>query len=145
MDLRSVQRGHVKHSCTPALPDRLQHVTDEQQTTEISPMFVQCQAGLERLDGGASAYIYAVNDQVVLKSPVTFVLLRAASSLDQYEYALETVCHYEDIQNERAILRQLERLPHPNIIQPITLEHPEGLYLRRYLPLSRRLKTEKLP
>lgn len=112
---------------------------------EISLMLVQCQADLERLDGGASAYIYAVNDQVVLKSPVTFVLPKADSSLDQYEYALHTVCYYEDIQNERAILRQLERIPHPNIIQPITLEHPEGIYLRRYFPLSRRLKSEKPP
>lgn len=106
-------------------------------------MLVQIQADLERLDGGASAYIYAVNDQVVLKSPVTFVLPRDDSLLDQYEYALHTVCYYDDIQNERAIFRHLERIPHDNIIQAITLEHPEGIYLRRYSPLSTRLKTEK--
>lgn len=36
-------------------------------------MLVQIQQGLERLDGGSSAYIYAVNDEIVLKSPVTFM------------------------------------------------------------------------
>lgn len=106
-------------------------------------MLVQIQEDLERLDGGASAYIYAVNDQVVLKSPVIYVLPRDDSSPDQYEYALHTVCYYDDIQNERAILRHLERIPHANIVQAIALEHPEGIYLRRYSPLSRRLKTEK--
>lgn len=106
-------------------------------------MLVQFQPDLERLDGGGSAYIYAVNDQVVLKSPVTYVLPRDESWLDQYEYALDTVCYHDDIQNERAILRHLQRVPHANIVQAIALEHPEGIYLRRYCPLSRRLKTEK--
>ena len=107
-------------------------------------MLVQIQEDLERLDGGASAYVYAVNDQVVLKSPVTYVLPTYESSqYDRYEYALHTVCHHEDIENERAILRILQRVPHGNIVQVIALEHPEGIYLRRYSPLSRRLQTEK--
>ena len=107
-------------------------------------MLVQVQEDLERLDGGASAYIYAVNDQVVLKSPVTYVLPTDNSSqYDQYEYALYTVCHHEDIENERVILRILEQIPHANIVQVVALEHPEGIYLRRYYPLSRRLQTEK--
>ena len=107
-------------------------------------MLVQIQKDLERLEGGASAYVYAVNDQVVLKSPVTYVLpTNDSSQHDHYEYALHTVCHHEEIENERAILRVLERVPHANIVQVVALEYPEGIYLRRYFPLSRRLQTEK--
>jgi len=107
-------------------------------------MLVQIQKDLERLDGGSSAYIYAVNDQIVLKSPVTFVPPTDDSSQTaQYEYALTTVCHHEDIANERIILKRLERMPHPNVLQAISLEHPEGIYLRRHTPLARRLQTEK--
>lgn len=109
-------------------------------------MLVQSQKDLERLDGGSSAYIYAVNDQVVLKSPVTFVPPTDDSSqMAQYEYALHTVCHHEDIANERIILKRLERNPHTNILQAISLEHPEGVYLRRHVPLLRRLQTMKAP
>ncbi|KAL8690569.1 MAG: hypothetical protein Q9224_004376, partial [Gallowayella concinna] len=109
-------------------------------------MLVQIQKDLERLDGGSSAYIYAVNDQVVLKSPVTFVPPTDDSSqMTQYEYALDAVCHHEDIANERIILKRLERTPHANILQAISLEHPEGIYLRRHTPLSTRLQTEKAP
>ncbi|KAL8968071.1 MAG: hypothetical protein Q9197_005073 [Variospora fuerteventurae] len=109
-------------------------------------MLVQIQKDLERLDGGSSAYIYAVNDQVVLKSPVTFVPPTDDSSqMAQYEYALNAVCHHEDIANERIILKRLERIPHPNILQAISLEHPEGIYLRRHIPLSRRVQTENAP
>lgn len=107
-------------------------------------MLVQVQKGLERLDGGASAYIYAVNDQVVLKPPVTFVPPTDDSSqMAQYEYALHTVCHHEDIENERIIHKRLERSPHTNILRAVSLEQPEGIYLPRCTPLSRHLQTEK--
>lgn len=36
-------------------------------------MLAQFQKDLERLDGGSSAYICVVSDQVVLRSPATFV------------------------------------------------------------------------
>lgn len=107
-------------------------------------MLVQIQADLERLDGRVSAYIYAVNDQVVLKSPVTFILSRDNSSqINQYEYALHTICYHDNIQNEHAILQCLEQIPHPNIVQTVTLKHPEGIYLQRYSPLLRHLQTKK--
>ena len=109
-------------------------------------MLVQVQKDIERLDGGSSAYIYAVNHQVVLKAPVTFVLPTDDSSqMAQYEYALHTVCHHEDIENERIILKRLEQTPHTNILQAVSLEHPEGIYLRRYTPLTKRLQSEKAP
>lgn len=110
----------------------------------FASMLVQVQKDLDRLDGGASAYIYAVNHDVVLKAPVTFVQPSDDSSaIEQYEYALNTVCHHEDIENERTILRRLAESPHTNIVQAITLDHPEGVYLRRYVPLSKRLQTGK--
>lgn len=74
-------------------------------------MLVQTQ-DLERLDGGASAYIYAVNDQVVLKAPVTFVPPVDDSSPEtRYEYALHTGCHYEDIENERSFTNAFKETP----------------------------------
>ena len=107
-------------------------------------MLVQIQKDLERLDGGSSAYIYAVNHQVVLKAPVTFVPpTNDSSQMAQYEYALYTVCHHEDIENERVILKRLEQTPHTNILQAVSLAHPEGIYLRRHIPLSKRLQSEK--
>lgn len=61
----------------------------------------------------------------------------------QYEYAVDSVCHYEEIVNERIILKRLERTPHTNIMQAVSLDHPEGVYLRRHTPLSRRLQAGK--
>ena len=105
-------------------------------------MLVQVQEGLERLDGGASAYIYAINDEIVLKSPVIFVPPSDdASQMAQYEYALHSVCHHEDIENERTILKRLEQRPHANVLQAIALEYPKGIYLRRHTPLSKSLQT----
>ena len=68
-----------------------------------------------------------------------------ASPTAHYDYALFAVCHHEDIENERTILKRLQRAPHVNILEAISLEYPEGIYLRRYIPLSRRLKIEKPP
>ncbi|KAI4149091.1 MAG: hypothetical protein LQ340_004796 [Diploschistes diacapsis] len=100
-------------------------------------MLVQLQKGIQRLDGGGSAYIYAVTDEIVLKAPVTYCQLpEGVSFQDRYDFALMTFCYHEDIRNERDILRTLETVPHPNIIQPIALDHAEGLYIRRHQSLS---------
>ena len=99
-------------------------------------MLVQLQKDIQRLDGGASAYIYAVTNEIVLKAPVTYCQLpEGASSQDRYDFSLMTFCYHEDIRNERDILRTLETAPHPNIIQPIALDYAEGLYLRRHQSL----------
>lgn len=50
------------------------------------------------MDSGASAYIYVVEDQIVLKSPMTCVLPRDDS------YALLTVFYYEHVPILCAIL-----------------------------------------
>ena len=106
-------------------------------------MLVQMQKDIRRLDGGASAYIYAVTNEIVLKAPVTYCQPpENASFQDHYEFALMTVCYHDDIRNERDILCMLEAAPHPNIIQPIALEYAEGLYLPRYQPLLSILAKE---
>ncbi|KAI4213443.1 MAG: hypothetical protein LQ351_003943 [Letrouitia transgressa] len=108
-------------------------------------MIVQVQKDIQRLDGGALAYIYAVTSKIVLKAPVTFCQLpEDASSQDHYEFALTTFCYHDDIRNERDILSILETAPHPDVIQPIALQYAEGLYLPRYQPLRSTL-TRELP
>ena len=106
-------------------------------------MLCQIQEDIDRLDGGGSAFIYAVNDDIVLKSPVTFAIPEDSSQSSQYEYALCTVCHHDDIQNERAIFSLLANAPHSNIVQAVFLEHPEGIYLRRHEPLAKRLQNKR--
>lgn len=106
-------------------------------------MLVQMQY-MERLYGGASAYIYAVNEQIVLKAPVTFVPpADDASPGAHYEYASATVSYHEDVENERSILQRLAKTPHPNIVQAISLDYPEGVYLQRHTPLSENLQSER--
>ena len=112
--------------------------------TRPSPIQIPVQEGLERLDGGGSAFIYAVNDRIVLKAPVIFTMSKEnPSRMDNYEYALETVCYHDDIENERAILRRLAQVPHANVVQVVALENPEGVYLRRYSPLSKKLTSQR--
>ena len=99
-------------------------------------MLVQLQKDIQRLDGGASAYIYAVTNKIILKAPVTYChLAEGASSQDRYNFSLMTFYYHKDIQNKRDILRTLETAPHPNIIQPIALDYAKGLYLRQHQSL----------
>ena len=108
-------------------------------------MFIHIQKDVQRLDGGGSSFIYAVTDEIILKAPVIFRHGPDASFQDQYEFAVTTFYHHSDIQNERRILSLLERAPHPNIIQPVALQYPEGLYLRRYSPFASLLSKELYP
>lgn len=109
---------------------------DSDYTLSIHP-----QEDVECLGFGCSSFVYAVNTHIVLKSTYSYV--KPSEDADQYYYALESVCQYQDIQSERDILRRLDPFPHPNIVQVIALDHPEGIYLRRYSPLSKRLSAEK--
>lgn len=100
-------------------------------------MLLQIQKDIQRLDGGGSSFVYAVTSDIVLKAPVTYCQPpEDASSQDRYEFALTTFFYHDDIRNEREIFSVLETAPHPNIIQPIALQYPEGLYLPRYQSLS---------
>ncbi|KAL9607634.1 MAG: hypothetical protein Q9167_007468 [Letrouitia subvulpina] len=113
--------------------------------TYTSSILIQRQKDIQMLDGGASANIYAVTNEIVLKAPLTFCQPPESTwSQDHYEYALLTFIHHDDIRNERDILSKLKAVPHPNILQPIALEYPEGLYLRRHQPL-RSILAKELP
>jgi serine/threonine protein kinase len=51
-------------------------------------------------------------------------------------YASETLFHFNLMRDERTVLRLLEHRPHPNIVEAIDIDRPEGIYLRKYLQLS---------
>lgn len=107
-------------------------------TTQLQP-----QSDLELLGVGASGQVYKVDDHVVLKASRIFgPPPNDAPSQDKYLYASDTFYHFNLMQDERAVSRLLQQRPHPNIVQFIDTDHPEGIYLRRYLPLS---QVEPLP
>ncbi|TPX14944.1 uncharacterized protein E0L32_005053 [Thyridium curvatum] len=55
---------------------------------------------------------------------------------DWWEYPDAALFSLQLSRREKAVLRSLERLPHPNVVQAIAYED-EGIYLRRCLPLNR--------
>ncbi|KAJ5461053.1 uncharacterized protein N7458_002605 [Penicillium daleae] len=86
---------------------------------------------------GASAQVYEVDDEVVLKT--SWVFERPGSSApdgDRWHYASDTLFHSNLLQNERTVLRVLQGRPHPHIMEAIDADQPEGIYLRRYHSLS---------
>lgn len=100
------------------------------------------QRDLEIMGVGASAQVYEVDDQIVLKT--SWVFEQPGSSApdnDRWHYASDTVFQSNLLQNERTVLRLLQRRPHPHIIEAIDADQPEGIYLRRYHSLSK----DKIP
>jgi hypothetical protein len=99
-------------------------------------LFGQVQNDITRLGIGASGFVYEVDEHIFFKAPI---INRPpginGSSLDHYFYATDAVFRFEDFENERAIFRHLRQHPHPNIVQAIAIEYPEGIYLRKYHPL----------
>lgn len=86
---------------------------------------------------GASAQVYKVDDQIVLKSPWAFERPgTSAPNNDQWHYASDTLFQSNLLENERTVLQLLQRWPHPHIIEAIDTDQPEGIYLRRYHSLS---------
>ena len=98
---------------------------------------LQSQPGLEIVGVGASGQIYKVDDHIVLKTCRIFETPTDDSS-ERYRwfYASDTLFHFNLMQDERTVLQLLEQQPHPNIVEVIDTDHPEGIYLRKYLPLS---------
>ena len=132
----TIDRQFIKHRKRLHILNRDPVLQSKHTASRCFPMIIQLQKDIQRLDGGASAYIYAVTNEIVLKAPVIYCPLpEGASSQDRYSFSLDTFYYHEDIQNERDILRTLETAPHPNIIQPIALDYAEGLYLRRHQSL----------
>ncbi|KAM3521657.1 hypothetical protein NHJ13051_006127 [Beauveria bassiana] len=98
---------------------------------------VQYQKGLDIIGVGAAGQVYNVDDYVVLKAcriyepPSSDAAPRAL-----WDYASETIFHVGILKDEKTVLRLLTEHPHPNIIEAIHMDHPEGIYLRKYQPLS---------
>ncbi|KAJ6150708.1 hypothetical protein N7470_007302 [Penicillium chermesinum] len=53
-----------------------------------------------------------------------------------WDYSSETVFHYVILKDEREVLQLLADHPHPNIIEVIDVDQPEGIYLRKYQQFS---------
>ncbi|TWU75527.1 hypothetical protein ED733_005859 [Metarhizium rileyi] len=85
----------------------------------------------------SSPAVYDVDEHTVLKTcriyepPSNNATPRAL-----WDYASETVFHFGLLKDERAVLRLLAEHPHPNIIEVIDLDQPEGLYIRKYRQIS---------
>lgn len=100
----------------------------------MTTMWVQQQLDLNMLGVGSSGQIYEVDDNTVLKAGRVYQPPDGdASHLDMWDYASESIFHFELMENERKVFRQLEMNPHPNIAEPIDTTRPEGIYIRRYI------------
>ncbi|KAJ5108368.1 hypothetical protein N7456_005043 [Penicillium angulare] len=107
------------------------------RTTNLQP-----QHELDLLGVGASGQVYNVSEQVVLKSCRTFVPPSSdAPEIEHWDYASDTLFHFNLMENERTVLQQLQKRPHPHIIEAIDTEQPEGLYLRKYRQIPDEVKT----
>lgn len=99
-------------------------------------IWLALQDGLTVIGGGTAAIVYEVNENVVLKGCRTYEPpARDASCRDWWNYADSTLFTLDVGRKEKDIFRRLEKQPHPNIVEAISFED-EGIYLRRYLPLS---------
>ncbi|PYH34448.1 kinase-like protein [Aspergillus neoniger CBS 115656] len=117
---------------------------DDTSTSQCDTYTLQLhpQHDLEVIEDGSSSQAYKVNDHVVLKSPLLYVPPENnASERAHRHYASNTLSQNNQLQNERTVLQLLQKQPHPNIIEPIDIHYPEGIYLRKYHPLS----EDKLP
>ena len=93
---------------------------------------------LQHSDCGASSTIYEVNNEIVLKVPLLLEPPEPnAGALDHNCFQQKSKLSHGDLENERQVFQTLA--PHPNIVEAISLDHSEGIYLRKYTPLSQRL------
>ncbi|KAI4212334.1 MAG: hypothetical protein LQ351_004904 [Letrouitia transgressa] len=99
---------------------------------------VQLQPDLELAGVGSAGIVFKVhNEDIVLKARRIYEPPSSESSIeDKKHYAEETLFHYRLMEDERAIMLQLEKQPHPNIIEVIDTSYPEGIYLCKYRTLS---------
>ncbi|KAI9841022.1 MAG: hypothetical protein M1837_001052 [Sclerophora amabilis] len=104
-------------------------------------IWAQFPPSLEAVGGGASGQVYKIDEHVVLKALTVYDPPASdASPRDQWYYASETLFASSLMKDERTVFRLLEQWPHPNIVEVIDIDQAEGIYLRKYLPLSK-LKT----
>lgn len=114
--------------------------SDRPSATSICETYTvrpQPQHDLEIVGFGASGQVYDVYNQVVLKARRIFEPPRSdASQSDRWHYASDTIFHYNLLQDERTVLQLLQDRPHPHIMEAVDTDQPEGIYLRKYQPLS---------
>ncbi|PWY70606.1 hypothetical protein BO83DRAFT_438301 [Aspergillus eucalypticola CBS 122712] len=104
----------------------------ETYTLQLHP-----QHDLKVIEIGSSFQIYEVSDDIFLKSPLLYVPPENnASERAQQHYASNTLSQMNQLQNERSVLQLLQNQTHPHIIEAIDTHYPEGIYLRKYHPLS---------
>ncbi|GKZ82669.1 hypothetical protein AnigIFM56816_007490 [Aspergillus niger] len=130
------------HPPQPEQPDDLEanHPADDDTSTSNCDTYtlqLHPQPDIELLEVGSSAHTYKVDDHIVLKSSLLFEPPgNNPSQHAQQHYATNTLFQSNQLQNERTALQLLQKQPHPHIIEPIDTLYPEGLYLRKYHPLS---------
>ncbi|KAK1147549.1 hypothetical protein N8T08_000891 [Aspergillus melleus] len=91
---------------------------------------------------GASGQVYSVDDDIVLKT--SRILERPHSDApksDHYRYASDTLFYINLLEDERTVLQLLQKKPHPHIIEAVDTDRPEGIYLRKYRPLSPHIRS----
>lgn len=82
------------------------------------------QYDLKTMGIGASAHVYEVDDQIVLKTSWIFEPPgSSAPDNDRWHYASDTLFQSNLLQNERTVLRLLQQRPHPHIIEAIDVDH----------------------
>lgn len=110
-------------------PDKSSNYADFQLT-------VQYQNGLDIVGVGAAGQVYNVDEYIVLKACRIYQPpSKDAAPCALWDYASETIFHAGILKDEKTVLRLLAEHPHPNIIEAIHIDHPEGIYLRKYQPL----------
>lgn len=98
---------------------------------------VQYQRGLDIIGVGAAGQVYNVDDYTVLKACRIYEPPPGdASPRALWDYASETIFHFSILKDEKTVLRLLTEHPHPNIMEAVYIDHPEGIYLRKYQPFS---------
>ncbi|GLA39026.1 hypothetical protein AnigIFM63309_006352 [Aspergillus niger] len=130
------------HPPQPEQPDDLEanHPADDDTSTSNCDTYtlqLHPQRDLEVIKAGSTTQIYKVDDHIVLKSSLLFEPPgNNTSQHAQLHYATNTLFQSNQLQNERTALQLLQKQLHPHIIEPIDTLYPEGLYLRKYHPLS---------
>ncbi|KAJ5302213.1 hypothetical protein N7508_007076 [Penicillium antarcticum] len=107
--------------------------TSDHEVYTMRPLF---QSDLKVLGIGASGQVYAVDEEIVLKSSRIYQRPgRKELKSDHRHFASDAIFHSGLLRNERYVLQLLQRWPHPHIMEVIDTDHAEGVYLRRYQPL----------
>ncbi|CAG8910158.1 unnamed protein product [Penicillium egyptiacum] len=131
---KSIAR-RLKNYCDPT-PREHPPVDNPSGYADIT-LTVQYQTDLDIIGVGAAGQVYNVDDYTVLKAcriyepPSSDATPRAL-----WDYASETIFHFGLLKDEKTVFRLLTEHPHPNIIEAIDRDHPEGIYLCKYRPFS---------